>query len=203
MVRNFIDHQRTSANQSQADGPTERFVQTVKRSICKNNDDQQTLTTWNEHLSYLQLGSNVFKPESSEHSPYHLLSARESHFQSGALTKQMKPPLSFDTLLADKASRELARHSAMIRVMVPLITARLDVAQQHDKLQYAQIHFRTNPPFDPLVDMRVDMRRLRNVYMRRPNQVKTLQMQAQQLIVRITKVKSKGMIVVMGRCGNT
>ena len=38
--------------------------------------------------------------------------------------------------------------------------------------------------------------------MRRPNQVNTLQIHAEQLIVRITKVKPNGTITVMGRCGN-
>ena len=44
-----------------ADGLAERCMQTVKRSICKYIEDQQTLTTWDEHLPYLQLGYSYSK----------------------------------------------------------------------------------------------------------------------------------------------
>ena len=77
MVRNFIDHRRTSANHPQADGLAERCVQTVKRSIRRYIEDQHMLTTWDEHRPYLQLGYNCSRQESSGHSPYHLLYARE------------------------------------------------------------------------------------------------------------------------------
>ena len=84
----------------------------------------------------------------------------------------------------------------MIQSMAPLIANRLAVAQQRDKMRYAQIR---PGAYLPLI------RKFSvgdYVYMRRPNQVNTLQMQAQQLIVRITKVKPNGTITVMGRCGN-
>jgi hypothetical protein len=59
MERNFIDHRRTSANHpqaTQADGLAKRCVQTIKRSVRRYIEDQKTLTTWDEHLPYLQLG---------------------------------------------------------------------------------------------------------------------------------------------------
>ena len=69
MVRNFIEHRRTSANHPQTDGLAERCEQIVKRSIRRYIEDQQTLTTWDEHLPYLQLGYNCSKQQSSGHSP--------------------------------------------------------------------------------------------------------------------------------------
>ena len=50
----------------------------------------------------------------------------------------MMPPITFDNLQTDKASKELARRSSMIKAMVPLIANRLTVAQQQDKLRYTQ-----------------------------------------------------------------
>ena len=197
MERNFIDHRRTSANHPQADGLAERCVQTVKRSVRRYIEDQKVLTTWDEHLPYLQLGYNCSKQQSSGHSPYHLLYAREPHFPSGALAQQMAPVLSFDNLQAADAVIEIARRSAMIKAMVPLIASRLAVAQQRDKLRYAQIR---SGAYLPLV------RKFSvgdYVYLRRPNQASTLQMQAQQLIVRVVKVTANGTVTVMGRCGNT
>ena len=84
----------------------------------------------------------------------------------------------------------------MIRVMVPLIANRL-VVQHRDKLRYAQIR---SGAYLPMICKFSDGD---FVYMRRPNHVITLQMQAQQLIVRITKAKPSSTIVVMERCGNT
>ena len=108
----------------------------------------------------------------------------------------MTPPLTFDNLQADEASKELARRSAIIKSMAPLIANRLAIAQQRDKLRYAQIR---SGAYLPLI------RKFSvgdYVYTRRPNQVNTLQLPAQQTIMRMTKVKPNGTITVMGRCSN-
>ena len=83
----------------------------------------------------------------------------------------------------------------MIKTMVLLIANRLAVAQQQDKLRYAQIRSGAYLPL--MCKFSIGD----YVYMKRLNQVNTLQlkMQAQQLIVRVIKVKPKGTIIVMGR----
>ena len=41
------------------------------------------------------------------------------------------------------------------------------------------------------------------VYLRHPNQISTLQIHAQQVVVRVMVIKSNGVVRVQGRCGNT
>ena len=117
---------------------------TVKRSIRWYIENQQTLTTWDEHLPYLQLDYNCSKLEPSGHSPYHLLYAREPYFPSRALSLQMTRLLNFDNLQADEASKDIACRGAMIQSMAPLIANRFAVALQRDKLRYAQIRSATH-----------------------------------------------------------
>ena len=58
----------------------------------------------------------------------------------------MAPSITFDNVQTDEASKELARRSALMKAMVPLIANRLAVAQQRDKLRYAQISYEAYLP---------------------------------------------------------
>ena len=108
----------------------------------------------------------------------------------------MAPSITFDNQQTDEASKELACRNTIIKAIAPLIANRLAVAQLRDKLRYAQI--RSGAYLLLICKYSVGD----YVYVRRPNPVNTLQMHAQQLIVPITKVKSNGTIIVMGRCGD-
>ena len=79
--------------------------------------------------------------------------------------------------------------------MVPLIASRLAVAQQRDKLRYARTRSGAYLPLARKFSVG-DF-----IYVRRPNQANTLQIAAQQLIVRITM--PNGVLQVQGRCGFT
>jgi hypothetical protein len=109
----------------------------------------------------------------------------------------LAPVINFDALTEEGASLELKRRGALVKIMVPLIANRLAVAQQRDKLRYAQLRSGTYLPLVRKFSVG-DF-----VYLRRPNQVNTLQIAAEQLIVRVVRVRSNGVITVQGRCGNT
>ena len=105
--------------------------------------------------------------------------------------------LCFDKVTEEEAAASLAARSKIIKAITPIIANRLAVVQQRDKLRYAQTR---SGAYLPMV------RKFSvgdYVYLRRPNQVSTLQIRAQQAVVRVMVIKSNGVVRVQGRCGNT
>ena len=97
----------------------------------------------------------------------------------------------------EEAARSLTARSKIIRTITPIIANRLAVVQPRDKLRYAQTR---SGAYLPMV------RKFSigdYVYLRRPNQVSTLQIRAQQVVVRVMVIKSNGVVTVQGCCGNS
>ena len=87
----YIDHRTTSAYHPQANGLTERAVQTMKRALTKMAYAAPD-TCRDEHLPYATLGYNASVQQSTGFSPYHML-----HAVPPTLPSSIRPR--FDTAL--------------------------------------------------------------------------------------------------------
>jgi hypothetical protein len=194
-ARCFIDHRTTSANHPQANGAAERCVQTVKRSLRRYCEDSMTSDTWDTHLPYISLGYNCSRQMSTNCSPFQLLYARDPVFPSSARPK-FADELDLDPDKAAAANAILVR-AAWLRDNVPVIASNLKIAQHRDKLRYASTRDGSYVPklrkFEP-----GDY-----VYLRRANSTHTLQIPARQPIYRVVEMRPTGVVIIMGRCGNT
>jgi hypothetical protein len=193
----FIDHRRTSPNHPQSNGLVERSVQTIKQALRSHCEDTRSVDTWDEKLPYISLAYNCSKHASTKCSPYTLLYAREPMFPASALQGHMNqplPPLDTPRTRAEAADVILTRAQYLEHVM-PTVANNLAIAHHRDSLRYARIRSGNYAPklhkFAP-----GDY-----VYVRRPNILGTLQVEAKQLIVRIAEVRDSGVVVLQGRCG--
>jgi hypothetical protein len=194
-ARCFIDHRTTSANHPQANGAAERCVQTVKRSLRRYCEDSMTSDTWDSHLPYISLGYNCSRQMSTNCSPFQLLYARDPAFPSSA-TPKFAAELDLDPDQPTAATSILVR-AAWLRDNVPVIASNLKIAQHRDQLRYASTRDGTYIPklrkFEP-----GDY-----VYLRRANSAHTLQIPARQPIFRVVEMRPTGVVIIMGRCGQT
>ena len=74
----------------------------------------------------------------------------------------------------------------MIKIITPLIANRLAAVQKRDKLHYAQTRSGANLPIIRKFSVGD------YIYLRRPNQVSTLIIRAQQVVLRVVVIKSNG-----------
>jgi hypothetical protein len=197
LARCFIDHRTTAANHPQSNGLTERCVQTVKRCLRRHCEDTYTIDTWDEKLPYISLGYNCSKQASTKRSPFELLYARDP-FVPSAVRDRMAPVLDFDNI-ADSATleKDLIARAGYLSQAMPTIASNLAIAQQRDQLRYQRTRSGSYLP---------SLRKFSPgdyVYLRRPNLTNTLQINAQQLILRVLEVGANGVVLLQGRCGNT
>ena len=72
----LVDHRVTSREHPQADGLTERAVQTFKRALRRRCQDTKIGDQWDEDLPWIMLGYNCSVQAASGFSPYQLLHAQ-------------------------------------------------------------------------------------------------------------------------------
>ncbi|GIL87971.1 hypothetical protein Vretifemale_16010, partial [Volvox reticuliferus] len=77
LVDALIDHRQTSANHPQANGLTERAIQTCKNALRRIAEAGGGNAEWDKHLAYVMLGYNCSVQSSSRVAPYHILYAVE------------------------------------------------------------------------------------------------------------------------------
>ena len=198
LAHNFIDHRVTSASHPQANGLTERSVATVKKGLLKHCESIQHTGEWDLKLPYLALGYNCSRQMSTNCSPFELVYARAPTFPTAAGTALMSAPLEMDT----EQQRELAAASMVERARyleqaLPIVANNLAIAHHRDTLWYAR---RRGGAFLPQVKKYSigDY-----VYVRRRHRTNMLQVVAKQVILRVLDVRTKGTLVLQGRCGCT
>ena len=188
----FIDHRVTSASHPQTNGCAERCVQTVKRALRKHCESAGSTDTWDEHLPWIQLAYNCSVQASTKLSPYLMLYAHLPVVPP-AIVQRMAEPIDFDD--SEAAQRSLRARAQLIEQCAIVAGNNLRIAQHRDTLRYAMTHSGAYKP------------RLRKfligdfVYLRVGQKRNTLEVPAQQLVLRIVEMRPSGVAVLQGRCG--
>jgi hypothetical protein len=187
----FVDHRVTSPHHPQANGLSERVVQTVKRSLRKLCEAQGT-TQWDEQLPWVALGYRCSKQSSTGCSPYELLYARSPVFPS-AVAPKLQEPLNFEDPQA--AADSIVRRAQLLKERVPVAAGNLAAAQHRDTLRYQ--HLRSKG-YLPRVASFVpgDF-----VYLRRPARGSTLVIKARPVVLRVLRVGADGVVVLQDKAG--
>jgi transposase InsO family protein len=189
----LIDHRLTSPNHPQANGLTERCVQTVKEALRKMCDDSGTAAKWEEHLQWVALGYRCSICQATGFSPYQLLYARQPVIPPATM-ERLECPLNFDNPTV--AGTQLLQRVHLLRQSMPMAMDNIEIAQHRDTLRYARV--RTGAYMPKLRKFDVgDF-----VYVRRRNLENNLQISSHPEILRVVEVRALGTLLLEGRCGS-
>jgi RNase H-like domain found in reverse transcriptase/Reverse transcriptase (RNA-dependent DNA polymerase)/Integrase zinc binding domain/PHD-finger/Integrase core domain len=216
LSRSFIDHRMTSPSHPQANGLTERAVQTFKNALAKYCAQENTAEEWDRHLHYVALGYRCSPQASTRVSPFELMygvspvlpmAARPAFEQ--ALEFPALPLLANQGELAsggesisviDPGAGQVAdillRRAAVLKDKMAAVDENLRVAQQRDTLRYAA---KRDGKWQPRETKFVpgDF-----VYRKRTNRVSTLQPKAADGVYRVYEVRDSGVLILQGKCGS-
>jgi hypothetical protein len=190
----LIDSRSTSANHPQANGMSEKCVQTVKRALKKLCLEKQDAHNWDLEVPWLLLGYRCSPQKSSGFSPYELLYAH-TPVVPPAVVARMSTPVDFDCprLAAD----DLARRRDVVKQMCPEALQNLQIAQHRDQLRYQHTRSGSYQPKQHRFEVG-DF-----VYTNQVNTANALQPRARPAIYRIVEVRPSGRLILQGKCGST
>jgi hypothetical protein len=198
---NRIDHRTTSPYHPQANGLTERAVQTVKRALSKFCAQAQDATVWDLHMHYVVLGYNCSPQASTRCSPYQLLYGVPPTLPP-AIKERMQEPLPLGAVGAplgpqtqDEAAEYLLDRADLLHQDMAMAGHNQKIAQHRDQLRYAQKRSGMWAPGENRIapgDF---------VYLKRPNRVSKLQPLASEGVFRVHTVKDSGTVIIQGHCG--
>ncbi|GIL83832.1 hypothetical protein Vretifemale_12544, partial [Volvox reticuliferus] len=194
LVDSFIDHRQTSASHPQANGLTERAVQTCKNALRRIAQAGGGNQEWDKQLAYIMLGYNCSVQSSSRLAPYHVMHAVEPTIPP-AIKERFSEEVNLDD--QEMAASSVMQRAAVLRRHMAVAGSNLLIAQHRDTLRYARMRGGAVLP------------RLRRfdigdyVYYRNTTARTTLDPQARPEILRVTEVRPTGVLVLEGRCGNT
>ena len=190
----FIDHRTTSANHPQADGLAERMVQTLKRSLKKLVEASGKVEDWADMVPWVALGYRCSPQRSTRFSPYQLLYGVPPTIPP-AVKERLQEPLDLN-LTPERLALDLQARAALMRRQVAMAGDNLRIAQHRDTLRYA--HTRSGAYKPKLRKFEVgDF-----VYVRRTHQT-GLDLPTKPEVLRVTEVRPSGVLVLMGKCGQT
>jgi hypothetical protein len=130
----LIDPRHTSANHPQANGMTERCVQTIKKALKAMCLGKQNTKDWDLELPWLLLGYRCSPQSSTGFSPYELLYAQQPVIPP-AIVERLTEPIDFDC--PARAAADLARRRELVKHMCPEALQNLQIAQHRDERRYA------------------------------------------------------------------
>ena len=188
----LIDHRLTSPNHPQANGLTERCVQTIKRALKKLTDDVGHVRTWEKQVPWLMLGYLCSAQSATGFSPYQLLYATPPVVPP-AVRERILEPIDFDDV--DAAAASVLTRAEIVKRAVPIAMGNIKVAQHRDTLRYAMVK---GGAFIP------KLRRFQAgdyVYVRRRNTTDTLQFSSHPEVLRVREVLPQGTLRLYGKCG--
>jgi hypothetical protein len=201
LLQACIDHRITSADHPQADGLTERCVQTLKASLTKMVKHIATdgVHEWDEFMHWVALGYRSSPQMSTKISPFELLFARTPVIPP-ATAEKFSTPLDLE-LPVKELARQLEVRANWVHQAQAVVGHNLAVAQHKDTLRYARI--RNGAYVRQLAKFNVgDF-----VYMRAPGTLPlgppNLHSRARDVILRVVEVRGGGTVALMGCDGNT
>ena len=188
----LIDHRLTSPNHPQANGLSERCVQTVKRALRKLTDDVGHVKTWEQLVPWLVLGYLCSAQSATGISPYQLLYATTPIIPP-AIRERLLLPIDFDD--AETTANSLITRAELVKRNMPIAMGNIKIAQHRDTLRYAMVK---GGAFIP------KLRRFQAgdyVCVRRRNVTDTLQFSSHPELLRVREVLPQGTLRLQGKCG--
>ena len=133
--RLFIDHRLTSPYHPQANGLTERFNQTLTRSLTKMT--QESPDDWDTHLPTVLLGYRATIQASTRYTPFYLLHGREMTLPVQNLARIPAPDVGYE----DPTAQAVVDNLKPLQRALEAAKANIHLAQERQKEQYAKRHF--------------------------------------------------------------
>jgi hypothetical protein len=192
MQEALIDSRPTSANHPQANGMSEKCVQTVKRALKKMCLERQKVEDWDLELPWLLMGYRCSPQKSTGFSPYELLYA-QTPVLPPALVARLDQPIDFDS--PDLAAADLARRREVVKQHTPMALQNLQIAQHRDEQRYKHIRSGSYLPKKHRFEVG-DF-----VYTHQANTSNALQPRAKPAIFRVIEVRPSGRLMLQGKCG--
>ncbi|CAI7839470.1 unnamed protein product, partial [Closterium sp. NIES-53] len=190
LVSNGIQHRTTSRYNLQADGLTERLVQTVKRGLRVYGEAHKG--DWDKKLAWVMAGYRFSKQAAlKDVSPYYLLFGKHPILPVGA------PKVLTDSVSAGTAEKWVALADARavyLRRMLPAALESLKVAQLRDIPRYKQQQLARMQGQDPAVEEGGE------VYVRRAKR-DGLDLGVSQQRWTVKEVRDSGVLVLEGENG--
>ncbi|CAI7758131.1 unnamed protein product [Closterium sp. NIES-53] len=190
LVSNGIQHRTTSRYHPQADGLTERLVQTMKRGQRVYGEAHKG--DWDKKLAWVMAGYSFNKQATlKDVSPYYLLFGKHPILPVGA------PKVLTDSVSARTAEKWVALADAWavyLRQMLPAALESLKVAQLRDIHRYKQRQLATMQGRDPAVEEGEE------VYVRRAKR-DGLDLGVSQQRWTVKEVRDSGVLVLKGENG--
>ncbi len=186
-----IDHRTTTAYHPQANGLTERAVQSVKRALGKLAACEPD--RWDAHLPLVTLGYNCSTQGSTGFAPYFLLHGVPPIIPP-AIREHFSQPIDFDdpSLTANSL---FDRSLALLRAMAEAGGNQL-IAQHRDELRYIQTRAGAYVPKSRQMPI--------GSYVRlKVQQTQSLSARAHEGVYRVIEARQSGVLVLQGRCGGT
>jgi hypothetical protein len=190
----LIDSRPTSANHPQANGMSEKCVQTVKRALKKMCLDKQCVENWDLEIPWLLMGYRCSPQKSTGFSPYEMLYAQTPVLPPATVAK-LSTSIDFDS--PELAAADLARRRELVMQQCPMALHNLQIAQHRDEQRYKHIRSGAYLPKKHRFEVG-DF-----VYTHQANTANALQPKAKPAIYRITEVRPSGRLILQGKCGAT
>ena len=137
--RFYIDHRLTSPYHPQANGLTERFNQTLIRSLTKMT--QESPDDWDVHLPTVLLGYRATIQASTRYTPFYLLHGREMSLPIPNLARIPAPDVGYE----DPTAQAVVDNLKPLTKAWATAKANIEAAQERQTEQYARRHLHGNP----------------------------------------------------------